>query len=93
MLGIYQIVNANNVIEYGLERFYESDDMSDKYIVVYYIYNEVYFNGREINGIMARVKSKITSFKEKHLIEVLTNRIIIGEVFVETPIIDIIEKK
>lgn len=88
-----QIVNANNVIEYGLERFYESDDMSDKYIVVYYIYNEVYFNGREINGIMARVKSKITSFKEKHLIEVLTNRIIIGEVFVETPIIDIIEKK
>ncbi len=84
-------INASDVDNYGLEKVYVSDG-NPQYIVIYYIYNKVYFKGREIKDIVTRVKGEIASFKERHLIEVLTNRIIIGEVFVETPIIDILEK-
>lgn len=87
------IVNATDVVNDGLEKYYKNSKASDEYIVIYYICNDVICNGIEINSIITKTREKISDFRNNHLIDVLTNKIIVGEVFVETPVFDILEKK
>ena len=87
------IINSKDIVSYGLEKLYELDKAaSGNYIVIYYIYNDC-FKEDEINSDkMKKIKEEISIFRENHLMEVLTNKIIIGEIFVETPVFDILEK-
>lgn len=83
------IINANDVVKKGLDKYNNAKEYS--YIVIYYIYSDVFFKGREVNNIISEVKDKIIEFQENNIIKVLMNKVIIGEVFVEKPTFDILE--
>lgn len=87
------IINSNDIVRYGLEELYQLNKASSgNYIVIYYIYNDCFKEDDINSGKMEKIKEEISIFREKYLMGILTNKIIIGEVFVETPVFDILEK-
>lgn len=83
------IIDANDVVKKGLDEYVTAEDY--RYIVIYYIYSDVFLKGHEVNNIRRDVKDKIIKFQEQNIVKVLTNKIIIGEIFVEKPTFDILE--
>lgn len=87
-----KIINAYDVVNKGLDECYKDSD-SCNYIIIYYVCKDIFLHGVEYNEVRDRTRAEIVNFKEKHINDILNNRIIIGEIYVETPIFDVIEKK
>lgn len=87
----YQIIDADDVVKNGLDVYYNNCDTCN-YFIIYYICKNIFFCNFEYNEVRNKAQLEIARFKEKHIVDVLNNSIIVGEVYIETPTIEILEK-
>lgn len=85
----FHVVNAEDAVRNGLDALSFGKDNLCDIVVVYYNYNDL---SMKESDFLKLGKQLIDNFKEKHISDILNNRLIVIEVIVETPKIDDLDK-